>query len=155
MLLFSISFAICPPSHCSFRCADCTDCDFRLAYIPSRDHEHNSKRPVYAARFAYPRYGTISFCRFPAFSISIARLVFVFTSQLATSAARCSRASTLTDRFSIGAKANPSASSRRCRTPSHTSTEATRSSTKNRCDLFASFSRLFVFCVISKWFDVV
>ena len=35
---------------------DCKDCDFRLSHVPAATHSADSRRAVYASRFAYPRF---------------------------------------------------------------------------------------------------
>ena len=35
---------------------DCKDCDYRLSHVPAATHPPSSRRPVYASRFAYPRF---------------------------------------------------------------------------------------------------
>eukprot|EP00929_Paragymnodinium_shiwhaense_P074970 TRINITY_DN3833_c0_g1_i1.p1 TRINITY_DN3833_c0_g1~~TRINITY_DN3833_c0_g1_i1.p1 ORF type:complete len:696 (+),score=161.97 TRINITY_DN3833_c0_g1_i1:65-2152(+) len=35
---------------------DCNNCDFRLAYVPPRDYEQGTKRPVYLQKAVYPRW---------------------------------------------------------------------------------------------------
>ena len=35
---------------------DCKDCDFRISHVPAVTHSTTARRPVYASRFAYPRF---------------------------------------------------------------------------------------------------